>query len=365
MNLEQQLRKMVKPSRLYKEIHTNNRSYLQCLACAHQCKIAPGKKGICQVRFNEDGKLYVPYGYIASWQVDPIEKKPFFHAYPGASALSYGMLGCDLHCSYCQNWQISQTLRDENAGTNPIEATPEQIVDSAIRFGARAVVSTYNEPLITSEWSRDVFELAKKNGLATGYVSNGNATPEVLDFIRPVTDLYKIDLKTFNDKNYRALGTSLEKVLNGIKEVYKRKFWLEIVTLLIPGFNDSPEEIHQMAEFLADISTDIPWHITAFHPDYKMNDKRYTSAKDLIKAGTIAKEHGIKFVYLGNIRGLEDWENTICPNCNTTLIRRDVFRIKDYAITEKGTCPECNTKIPGIWEKPSERISDLPFVVRF
>lgn len=365
MNLEQQLRQMTTTSNLCTLIEQRGKKFIQCLACAHKCKIAEGKNGICQVRFNQNNQLHVPWGYIASWQVDPIEKKPFFHAYPGSSALSYGMLGCDLHCSYCQNWQISQTLRDDMAGTNPIEVTPQQIIDSAERFGARAIVSTYNEPLITSEWNHDVFELAKKNGFATGYVSNGNATPEVLDYIRPVTDLYKIDLKSFNDKNYRALGTSLEKVLNGIKEVHKRKFWLEIVTLLIPGFNDSPQEIQQMAEFLASISKEIPWHITAFHPDYKMTDKRYTTANDLIKAGKIAKEQGMKYVYLGNVRGLKEWENTICPNCQTTLIERDLFRITNYSITETGACPECTAKIPGIWEKPNERISDTPFVVRF
>ncbi len=364
MNLETTLAKMTTESDLFRHLKVNGREYIQCLACAHKCRIPNNKKGICRVRFNKDGKLMVPWGYVASWQVDPIEKKPFFHAYPGSSALSYGMLGCDLHCSYCQNWQISQTLRDDQAGTRPIQVTPKQLIDAAINYNARTIVSTYNEPLITSEWSKDVFTEAKKHGLATGYVSNGNATPEVLDFIRSVTDMYKIDLKTFNDKNYRALGTKLENVLNGIKEVYKRGFWLEIVTLLIPDFNDSEEEIRQMAQFIAEVSKDIPWHITAFHPDYKMTDKRYTTKDDLLKAARIAKEEGINFVYLGNLPGLKDWENTICPNCGNRLIERRGFRVIEYNITEQGTCPNCLTKIPGIWEKPSERISDIPFIVR-
>src|SRR5436853_935795 len=209
---------------------------LRCYACGHRCLILPGLDGICRVRYNDGGRLMVPTGYVAALACDPTEKKPFFHAYPGSLALTFGMLGCDYHCSYCQNWLTSQSLRDPNAIAPPRDVTAEQIVEMARRYDARLVVSSYNEPLITSEWAVEVFKKARPAGFVCGYVSNGNATPEVLDYIRPWTELYKIDLKGFNDRNYRKLGGLLENVLNTIKLVYERGFWMEIVTLIIPGF---------------------------------------------------------------------------------------------------------------------------------
>src|SRR5712692_10440098 len=179
---------------------------LECFACGHRCIIGEGRDGICRVRFNRGGKLYVPWGYVGALQLDPVEKKPFFHALPGSLALTFGMLGCDYHCSYCQNWVTSQALRDPNAVSPPREVTPQKMVEIARRSGAQLVVSSYNEPLITSEWAMQIFKQAKPAGFVCGYVSNGNATPEVLDYIRPWVDLYKIDLKGFNDRSYRKLG---------------------------------------------------------------------------------------------------------------------------------------------------------------
>ncbi|MBI2122984.1 MAG: radical SAM protein, partial [Armatimonadetes bacterium] len=255
-----------------------------CYACGHRCTIFPGKRGICKVRFNENGILKVPWGYVGALQCDPTEKKPFNHVLPGSLTLTFGMLGCDFHCPYCQNHVTSQALRDPAAGVEPTQLTPEQIVYLAYRYGARLIGSSYNEPLITSEWAVAIFKDARAAGLRTCYISNGNATPEVLRYVKPSTDCYKVDLKAFNDKNYRFLGGTLERVLNTIRMVYEMGFWTEVVTLVIPGYNDSNDELRAAAEFIASVSPFIPWHVTAFHKDYKMTDPDNTSAETLIRA---------------------------------------------------------------------------------
>src|SRR5689334_6921788 len=226
---------------------------VRCYSCGHRCKILDGLNGICKVRFNDGGVLRVPRGYAAALQVDPIEKKPFFHAYPGALALSFGMLGCDYHCGYCQNWVTSQALRDPVAGAPPVEVEPADLVRLAKKHGAKVITSTYNEPLITSEWAVEIFKEAKKAGLICSYVSNGNGTERVLDYISPYVDLYKVDLKGFSDAHYRDLGGTLQPVLDTIRGLKQRGIWLEVVTLVIPGFNSSDEELTNIAEFLASV----------------------------------------------------------------------------------------------------------------
>src|SRR5258705_6538035 len=250
-------------------------------ACGSECPIPEGAAGVCKVRFVRDGTLPVPWGYVGGVQCDPIEKKPFFHAYPGALAYSVGMLGCDLHCAYCQNWVTSQALRDPSAVSMPADATPRALAADAVRLGARAVVSTYNEPLITAEWGLAIFKEARAAGLLTGFVSNGNGTSRVLDFVRPWIDLYKVDLKSFDDKHYRQLGGRLEPILVTIRRLHEMGIWLEIVTLLIPGFNDNNDELKRLTEFISSVSPDIPWHVTAFHQDYKMTTPDDTRAEDL------------------------------------------------------------------------------------
>ncbi len=241
-------------------------------------------------------------------------------------------------------------MRDEAAGTLPLEASPEELVRLAHDSGSKSVVSTYNEPLITSEWSHDVFELAKKEGLYTAYVSNGNVTEQVIEFLQPVLDFYKVDLKTFNDKNYRKLGTRLERVTSGIQLLKEKKFWVEIVTLIIPGFNDSEEELRDMARFLADVDPYMPWHVTAFHPDYKMTDRGWTPVETLLKACQIGKEEGLHYVYAGNAAGqVGKWENTYCHHCGKLLVERHGFRILKNVIERPSRCPECKTTIPGHW----------------
>ena len=324
---------------------------VRCLACGHRCLIAPGRRGVCKVRFNRDGELRVPFGYVSGVACDPVEKKPFFHVLPGSEALTFGMLGCDLHCAYCQNWVTSQALRDAAAPGRVQAASPAQLVAAARRQGARLVVSSYNEPLITAEWAAAVFAEAKPAGLRCAIVSNGNATPEVLDFLGPWLDAFKVDLKAFNDRGYRALGGTLAAVTDTIRAVHARGLWLEVVTLLVPGFNDDPAELRDLAQFLAGVSPDIPWHVTAFHPDYRMTDPPPTSSADLLKAAGIGAAAGLRFVYAGNLPGrVGDWEDTRCPGCRSRLITRRGFQVMEDRLTPSGGCPECGLVLPGIWD---------------
>ncbi|MBI3287721.1 MAG: AmmeMemoRadiSam system radical SAM enzyme [Chloroflexi bacterium] len=335
------------PGELYERLPDNK---VRCYACGHRCLIFDGQRGICKVRYNRGGSLYVPHGYVGALQCDPTEKKPFNHVLPGSYTLTFGMLGCDYHCPYCQNWLTSQTLRDPQAWVAPTEITPQQMVSLAERYGARMIGSSYNEPLITSEWAVDIFRQAKAHGLRTAYISNGNATREVLEYIRPWVDCYKIDLKSMSDKRYRTLGGVLSHVLEAIARVYEMGFWIEVVTLVVPGFNDSDQELRQAARYLASISVDIPWHVTAFHKDYKMIDPDNTPASTLVRAARIGQEEGLRYVYAGNLPGMVGpFENTYCPNCQTLLIERYGYRIVLDRLTGRGSCPDCGTAIPGIW----------------
>ena len=333
---------------------------VRCTACGHRCLIREGRRGICQVRFNQGGNLRVPWGYVAALQADPIEKKPFFHVLPGADALTFGMLGCDFHCSYCQNWLTSQALRDP-ASDRSIEyvrrISPEQLVQFALQAGAGVIASSYNEPLITSEWAVAIFRQANQAGLKCVYVSNGNATPEALQYLRPHLVGYKIDLKTMQDRHYRRLGGVLEHVLDSIRLAHELGLWVEVVTLTVPGFNDSTDELMDAARYIASVSPDIPWHVTAFHPDYKMTDPPPTSVATLLRAAEIGLEAGLHFVYAGNIPGrTREYEHTFCPSCQTLLIERSGFTVYRYHLTAKGTCPKCGSVIPGVWTEQPEKV---------
>lgn len=326
---------------------------VRCVACAHRCKIFPSKRGICQVRFNRNGELRVPWGYVAALQADPIEKKPFSHLLPGATALTFGMLGCDFHCGYCQNWLTSQALRDPSTevAINLVRAiTPQEVIKFARRAHAEVIVSSYNEPLITSEWAVAIFKEAKEAGMLCAYVSNGNATPEVLEFLKPYLTAYKVDLKSMQEKNYRSLGGVLKNVLATIQQAREIGLWVEVVTLVVPGFNDSSEELFAIARFLASVSVEIPWHVTAFHKDYKMTSPDNTPAKTLLRAAEIGREAGLHFVYAGNLPGrVDEYEDTHCPHCNRGLIHRQGYTIGEYHLTGQGTCPSCGTRVAGVW----------------
>jgi pyruvate formate lyase activating enzyme len=503
-SLAETLSRLTAQGELYERLEAGR---VRCVACGHRCVIPPGRDGICRVRFNEEGILRVPFGYVGGLQVDPVEKKPFFHALPGAKALSFGMLGCDYHCGYCfvpgtevssaagpraidalfgdgapvletegeavavrpgasvtthlgrerpvrgvfrhsyrgalmaislkggseihatpdheflvaaraargtpppsffmpasaltpefdllapsvnggfrrrsigdtrvlqydgpvynleveedhtylvegaavhncQNWITSQALRDPTAGAAPQPLEPADIVRLALQHQARIVTSTYNEPLITSEWGVAVFREAKAAGLVCSYVSNGNATPEVLDYLQPWVSLYKVDLKGFRDRSYRDLGGTLERVLWTIRALHQRGFWVEVVTLIVPGFNDSADELRDIARFLVSVSPDIPWHVTAFHKDYRMTDPADTGVATLLLAAEIGRREGLHYVYAGNLPGeVGRWEDTRCPGCEGLVIERRGFRVLRNRL-EGGACPGCQRRIPGVW----------------
>ena len=355
------LHESIREGELYEAL---DRKRVRCFACGHCCPIPDGQPGVCKVRYNQGGTLYVPWGYVGGVQCDPIEKKPFSHAYPGALAYSFGMLGCDLHCSYCQNWVTSQVLRDPAAVAPPLQVTPEGLVREALSLGAKVVVSTYNEPLITSEWAVAVFKEARAAGLLTAFVSNGNGTPQVLEYLRPWVDLYKVDLKSFDDRHYRQLGGRLQPILDTIRRLHEMDFWLEVVTLVIPGFNDSDDELQRLAEFLASVSPAIPWHVTAFHKDYKMTGPENTGVETLVRAAGIGKRAGLRYVYAGNLPGrVGDLENTRCPTCQDLLIERYGYLITGYHLTPNGCCPSCGSSIPGRWAPSFQgQITSHPFV---
>ncbi len=347
MALKDVLESSVRPGTLVEPLDAHR---IRCVACGHACPLPDGAAGVCKVRFNRGGTLYVPWGYVGGVQCDPVEKKPFFHVVPGSLAYSFGMLGCDLHCSYCQNWVTSQALRDPRAVVPPKAVDPDALVRDAVRMGARLLVSTYNEPLITAEWAVEIFSRARRQGLLTAFVSNGNATPQVLDFIRPHLDCYKVDLKSFDDRHYRQLGGRLAPILETIASLHQRGIWLEVVTLLVPGFNDSADELTRLTEFLAGVSPAIPWHVTAFHRDYKMTDRPDTAVSQLLAAADIGKRSGLRYVYVGNRPGqVGELEDTHCASCGTTLIERSGYVVERDVVSGRGKCPACQSRVPGIW----------------
>ncbi|MDZ4159155.1 MAG: AmmeMemoRadiSam system radical SAM enzyme [Anaerolineaceae bacterium] len=350
------LDRLTAPGELYQPEQDGS---LRCHACAHRCRIRPGRRGICQVRFNRDGELRVPHGYVAGLNADPIEKKPLYHLLPGSSALTFGMLGCNFHCSFCQNWISSQEYSTPAAGLSEASIrriSPEQIIEYALHSGCEVVVSSYNEPLITTEWAVSIFRLAKQAGLHCAFVSNGYATPEALDYLHPYLTAFKVDLKTMQDRRYRSLGGVLQNVLDAIRMAHERRLWVEVVTLVIPGFNDSPAELWDAARYLVSVSPDIPWHLTAFHPDYKLTEPPPTPSAALKQAAEIGQEAGLRYVYAGNLPGrVGELENTYCPACQARLITRRGFIILEYHLTAAGGCPKCGVSIPGVWsDRPDE-----------
>jgi pyruvate formate lyase activating enzyme len=342
---------------------------VRCTACAHRCMIKPGRRGVCKVRFNRNGALQVPWGYVAALQCDPTEKKPFYHLLPGSDTLTFGMLGCDFHCAYCQNWVSSQAMRDPTsdiAGRYVRRMTPDELVNYGLKMGASLVGSSYNEPLITSEWAVAIFKRAVEAGLKCVYISNGNATEEVLEYLSPYLSGFKIDLKTMQDKQYRRLGGVLQNVLDTIELAHEKGLWVEVVTLVVPDFNDSTDELMDAARSIYRVSPDIPWHVTAFHPDYKMTGTSRTTVETLMRAAEIGQEAGLHHVFAGNLPGqVGPYENTYCPACGETLIERYGYMILSYKLTDGGTCPTCDRAIAGIWPKDASNVRTGSFIDPF
>ncbi|MFA6530147.1 MAG: AmmeMemoRadiSam system radical SAM enzyme [Candidatus Micrarchaeia archaeon] len=339
---------------------------IECLACRRYCNIPNGEAGFCGVRTNENGKLklLVHSKPCAVW-IDPIEKKPFFHFLPGSKAYSIGTFGCDFACEFCQNWDISQAPAEARKN-NPKgwkayferllerseQLPPEKVVENALIGGCKSIAFTYNEPTIFTEYAIDVMKIAHKKGLKGVYVTNGYESEECWDAISKYINAANIDLKAFNQNFYGKLcKANLEGVMESIKYVKKKhkKMWIEITTLLVPGENDNEEELRAEAEWLAKIDKEMPWHITAFHPDYKMMDKEPTSSESLIKAREIAKKAGLKHVYTGNVPfSNSNYEATICPKCKKEIIKRTGFYVNEINIID-GKCRFCNEKIDGVW----------------
>ena len=287
------------------ELHEKlDRNWVRCFACGHRCPIPDGQAGVCKVRYNRGGTLYVPWGYVGGVQCDPIEKKPFHHAYPGSLAYSFGMLGCDLHCGYCQNWVTSQALRDPNAASPPMRVTPDDLVRDALDQGAKVIVSTYNEPLITSEWAVAIFKQAKAAGLVTGFVSNGNGTPQVLGYLRPWVDLYKVDLKSFDDRHYRQLGGRIEPILQTIRCLHAMRFWVEIVTLVHSGIQRFRRRTQTAGGVLGERLTG--YSLARHRLSQRLQDDRprqYPPPRPWCEQPKLARLRGLRYVYAGNLPG--------------------------------------------------------------
>jgi len=313
---------------------------VQCKLCPHNCVIANGKRGLCGVRENQDGKLVsLVYGKAISAAVDPIEKKPFFHFMPGSKAYSIATLGCNLKCDFCQNWEISQAKNIVGK-----DLSPEDVVEDAIANNCQSIAYTYTEPTIFFEYAYDIAKIANTKGLKNLFVTNGFINKEPIDKISKYLDAANVDLKGFSEEFYKKrCSAKLEPVLSAIKEYHKKGVFLEITTLIVPGHNDNKEMLKEIASFIASVDKKIPWHISRFYPHYKMQDVMPTSVDVIHNAVLIGKEEGLKYIYAGNVPG-DDYESTYCWNCGKKVISRVGFQVQEINL-DKGKCEFCGKKI--------------------
>ena len=335
---------MKKEAMFYKNTKDKN---VQCFLCAHRCSMQDGKYGLCGVRKNINGILYSEvYGKVIAKNIDPIEKKPLYHFLPGTSAYSISTVGCNFKCGFCQNWQISQvSAKKSDIPGQYIE--PERIVQEAKEAGCKSIAYTYTEPTIFFEYAYDISKIAKENSIYNIFVTNGYMTKDALIKIKPYLDACNVDLKFFNEDSYNKIcKASLKPVLESIRYMKELNIWIEITTLVVPGVNDTEEELKDIANFIKDTGREIPWHISRFHPDYNFTDNEPTPIETLKKAERIGREAGLKYVYLGNVT---QETNTICHTCKKILIKREGYDILS-SVAENGKCPNCKTTIEGIWE---------------
>ncbi|MEK6660102.1 MAG: AmmeMemoRadiSam system radical SAM enzyme [Campylobacterota bacterium] len=323
-----------------------------CEACAHACKLEEGEYGICGVRRVEGGELkLLVYGLAAAVNIDPIEKKPMFNFLPASRAFSFGTVGCNFSCKFCQNFDISQYPKEHAHRIVGRELSPEKIVELAIENGCLSIAYTYNEPIVFFEYTYDTAKIAHEKGLKNIYVTSGYETRKAIDLLAPYIDGMNIDIKGFTDEFYKEIcGARLKPVLEAVKYAHERGIWVEITTLLIPGKNDSDEEIRGIAKFIASVDTSMPWHLSAFHPTYKMLDVPRTPESTLLRAYKIGMEEGLKYVYIGNVDN-EDYESTYCPNCKKRVIDRsgNIGQFVTNELDKNGTCPYCSYKLEGVW----------------
>jgi pyruvate formate lyase activating enzyme len=342
--LESEKRMPMKKAMLYQKYQ--NRDVL-CQLCSHYCHIEEGKRGICQVRENQGGSLYtLVFGRLVTQNSDKIEKKPLFHFYPGSTTYSIATGGCNFHCQYCTNWQVSQMSKSQLAEFN-VETSPEQIVTAALEAGCRSIAYTYVEPTIFFEYVHEIASLAQKVGLFNLFKTNGFMSQEMLDICQSYLDAANVDLKAFQDKTYQKFGGRLNPVLNNLKYMKALGIWLEVTTVVIPGINDRPSELEDLASFIAqELGVETPWHLTRFFPAFKMKDVPPTPIETLYQAREIGLASGLKYVYLENFLGQNN-QDTICPNCGQVLIQRRGFNLLTNKLQDNN-CSSCKTKIAGI-----------------
>jgi pyruvate formate lyase activating enzyme len=334
---------MMKEAMLYDKLPDN---HVRCKLCAHRCVIAPGRKGVCNVRENQGGTLHtLVYGRVITQHVDPVEKKPLYHFYPDSTAFSIATPGCNFRCRWCQNWEISQVPREQHLVQGE-KATPAQIVAAARQAGCRSIAYTYTEPTIFFEYAYDTARLAHEAGLANIYVTNAYMTPEMLETFHPHLDAANVDLKAFRDETYRRyVWARLQPVLEAMQVLKRLGIWLEVTTLVIPGINDDPAELREAARFVAqELGVETPWHISRFFPAYQMPDVPPTPLVTLRRAREIGLEEGLRYVYIGNVR---DEENTVCHECGRLLIARSGFYVLQNLVRD-GRCPHCRAPIAGV-----------------
>lgn len=331
----------MKEALLYKELKDEK---VQCNVCAHRCTILSDKRGICGVRENKDGKLYtLVYGKACAEHADPIEKKPLFHFLPGTNSLSVATVGCNFRCLHCQNAEISQ-MPHQTGKIEGFDLSPEKVIEDAKKFGCQSISYTYTEPTIFMEYALDCMKLAKKEGLKNNWVTNGYMTKETLELIAPYLDAANVDLKFFRDDLYvKTSGAKLQPVLDSLKLMEKLDIWVEVTTLLIPGYTDQGAQLEDMAEFIKqELGERTPWHITRFYPVYKMTDVPPTPSDLIDKAYGIGKKIGLKYVYTGNVLG-DERENTYCPKCGELAIKRSGYEIGRF--DKEGKCEKCGENL--------------------
>ncbi|MBN1356294.1 AmmeMemoRadiSam system radical SAM enzyme [bacterium] len=320
---------------------------VQCNLCAHRCVIADGARGICRVRENAGGTLFTLVGKkTIARHVDPIEKKPLMHFLPGSRSYSIAAPGCNFQCGWCQNWEISQMPRDTGRIAGE-DVEPETIVKDALRTGSSSIAYTYTEPTVFFEYALNTSRLAHAAGLKNVFITNGYMTAEALEMIAPYLDAANVDLKSFRDAVYRNyIGARLQPVLDTLKNMRKRDIWIEVTTLIVPGINDDPAELDDIARFIAgELEPGVPWHISRYFPNYRINDIPPTPEETIRKAGEIGKSAGLKYIYIGNMRSDS---NTHCSQCGHLLIRRSGYGVLRNDVTRAGNCPECGLHVDGV-----------------
>ncbi len=335
---------MLHDALLYDELEDNA---VQCHLCAHRCQIKEGSRGICRVRENREGKLFsLVYGNLISKNVDPIEKKPLYHFFPGSRAFSIATPGCNFRCAWCQNWQISQMPREMNMPEGQ-RVMPEEIVEQAVKTGSDSIAYTYSEPTIFFEYSFDIAKLSKQEGLKNIYVTNGFMTQEMLEMIQPYLDAANVDIKAFRDEPYRSLmGGRLQPVLDSCKLMKSMGIWLEITTLIVPGVNDDPEELQDLATFiLKELGPETPWHLSRFYPQYKMKDRGPTNERLLRETKDMGESLGLDYIYIGNVYGRY---STKCKKCGQELISRSGYAAERVGLDSEGRCKNCGTRLDGV-----------------